>query len=134
MPFGVQEYQGGTPQEAIAFRNDRPALTPFPGPGPKWQVSTEGGQEIVWSRNGRELFYRNGSQMMSVPIEARSEFRAGKPVQLFEGPYLPCCAGLPEYDVSLDGQRFNMLSEKQLVATHLNVVLNWKATVTSLAE
>ena len=50
-------------------------VTPFPGPGPKWQVSTEGGQEIVWSRSGRELFYRNGSQMMSVPIEATSEFR-----------------------------------------------------------
>jgi eukaryotic-like serine/threonine-protein kinase len=109
-------------------------VTPFPGPGPKWQVSTEGGQEIVWSRNGRELFYRNGSQMMAVPIEARSEFRAGKPVQLFDSPYVLCCPGLPEYDVSLDGQRFIMLGEKQLVATHLNVVLNWKATVTSLAK
>jgi serine/threonine protein kinase/Tol biopolymer transport system component len=109
-------------------------VTPFPGPGPKKQVSTEGGQEIVWSRSGRELFYRNGSQMMSVPIEATSEFRAAKPVQLFEGPYLPCCPGVPEYDVSLDGQRFIMLSEKQLVPTHLNVVLNWKATLPSLAK
>ena len=109
-------------------------VTPFPGPGPKWQVSTEGGQEIVWSRSGRELFYRNGSQMMSVPIEATSEFRAGKPVQLFERAYLPCCPGLPEYDVSLDGQRFIMITEKQLVPTHLNVVLNWKATVPSLAK
>ena len=71
-------------------------VTPFPGPGPKWQVSTEGGQEIVWSRSGRELFYRNGSQMMSVPIEATPEFHPGKPVQLFQGPYLPCCPGLPD--------------------------------------
>ena len=91
-------------------------------------------REIVWSRSGRELFYRNGSQMMSVPIEATSEFRRGKAVQLFEGPFLACCPGLPEYDVSLDGRRFIMLTEKQLVPTHLNVVLNWKATVPSLAK
>ena len=110
-------------------------VTPFPGPGPKWQVSTEGGQEIVWSRSGRELFYRNGSQMMSVhPSRPHQSFRQASRYSYSKVPYLPCCPGLPEYDVSLDGQRFIMLSEKQLVPTHLNVVLNWKATVPSLAK
>src|SRR5258706_2718859 len=33
-------------------------VRPFPGPGGKWQVSTGGGVMPVWSRNGRELFYR----------------------------------------------------------------------------
>jgi Tol biopolymer transport system component len=34
-------------------------VQPYPGPGGKWQISTEGGMEPVWNRNGRELFYRN---------------------------------------------------------------------------
>ena len=31
-------------------------VQPFPGPGRKWQISPEGGEEPVWARNGRELF------------------------------------------------------------------------------
>lgn len=38
----------------------------YPGPGGKWQISTEGGPEPVWNRNGRELFYRNGDKMIAV--------------------------------------------------------------------
>ena len=39
-------------------------VQPFPGPGPKWLVSTDGGIDPVWSRDGRELFYRQDDQMM----------------------------------------------------------------------
>ena len=35
-------------------------VTRFP-PSGKWQISTEGGTEPMWSRDGRELFYRNGN-------------------------------------------------------------------------
>ena len=41
-------------------------VQPYPGPGGKWQISTEGGTEPVWNRNGRELFYRTGDKMMAV--------------------------------------------------------------------
>ena len=34
-------------------------VQPYPGPGGKWQISTEGGTEPVWNPNGRELFYRS---------------------------------------------------------------------------
>lgn len=30
-------------------------VQPYPGPGGKWQISTEGGTEPVWNRNGREV-------------------------------------------------------------------------------
>ena len=39
-------------------------VQPYPGPGGKWQISTEGGTEPVWNPNGRELFYRSGDKMM----------------------------------------------------------------------
>src|SRR4029453_664746 len=41
----------------------------FPGPGEKWPISLEGGNEPVWPRNGRELFYRAGDTMMAVDVQ-----------------------------------------------------------------
>src|ERR1700676_3906504 len=64
-------------------------VQPYPGPGGKWQISTEGGTEPVWNPNGRELFYRSGAKMMVVDIATQPNFVPGKPRMLFEGPYLP---------------------------------------------
>ena len=49
-------------------------VRPFPGPGGKWQVSTDGGTEPVWARSGRELFFRSGDRMMAAPIAGDREF------------------------------------------------------------
>jgi hypothetical protein len=103
-------------------------VQPYPGPGGKWQISTEGGTEPVWNPNGRELFYRSGDKMMAVDIATQPSFAAGKPRMLFEGPYAPTPATFPNYDVSPDGQRFLMLKpseQGQAVPTQINVVLNW---------
>ncbi len=103
-------------------------VQPYPGPGGKWLISTEGGVEPVWNPNGRELFYRNGDKMMAVEVTTRPGFSAGKPKALFEGKYLPTPVTFPNYDVSPDGQRFLMLkpSEPEAAApTQINVVLNW---------
>src|SRR4029453_8678885 len=39
-------------------------VRPFPGPGGKWQISTNGGVYPTWSRTRHELLYRNGQQIM----------------------------------------------------------------------
>ncbi len=103
-------------------------VQPYPGPGGKWQISTDGGMEPVWNRNGREIFYRKGDKMMAVDISTQPSFSAGKPRILFEGRYERTPATGPNYDVSPDGQRFLMLkpSEQEVAApTQINVVLNW---------
>jgi Tol biopolymer transport system component len=100
----------------------------YPGPGGKWQISTEGGTEPAWNRNGRELFYRNGDKMMAVDIVTQPSFAAGKPRMLFAGPYELSPATSPNYDVSADGQRFLMLKPaeaSETAPTQINVVLNW---------
>ena len=108
-------------------------VRPFPGPGGKWQVSTDGGSEVTWSPKGNELFYRTGNQkekMMVVDIQAQPTFSAGKPRLLFEGSYVaggPTAAGAM-YSVSPDGQRFLMTKapeQLQSGLTQINVVLNW---------
>jgi hypothetical protein len=102
-------------------------VQPYPGPGGKREISTEGGTEPVWNPNGKELFYRSGDKMMSVVIDTQPGFAAGKPRMLFEGQYVPTPLTAPYYDVSPDGQRFLMLkpAEQEQAPTQINVVLNW---------
>jgi Tol biopolymer transport system component len=101
----------------------------YPGPGGKYQISTEGGTEPVWNPNGRELFYRRGDKMMVVEIATQPGFAAGKPRMLFEGRYKLAPVPFDNYDVSADGQRFLMLKPIEQTSssalTQINVVLNW---------
>jgi serine/threonine-protein kinase len=96
---------------------------PFPGPGQKWQISSDGGSQVVWARNG-ELFYRNGNKMMAVNVKTRPNFNADTPQLLFEGQY-SSFVHRRNYDVTSDGQRFLMLQSADPAATQVNVVLNW---------
>ena len=60
---------------------------PFLGSGEKLTISTQGGNEPVWSRNGRELFYRSGDAMMAVEVTTNPVLSTGRPRRLFERPY-----------------------------------------------
>jgi len=137
-PFLRTQFSEGAPRFSpdgrwLAYVSDESGrievyLQPYPGPGAKWQISTEGGTEPVWNPNGRGLFYRQGNKMMAVDVTTQPIFSAGRPKMLFEGPYVPAPALLPDYDVSPDGQRFLMLkpAESQASApTQIHVVLNW---------
>jgi hypothetical protein len=110
-------------------------VRPFPGPGGKVQISSEGGTEAVWSRSGRELFYRNGVRMMAVAVTQDPTFSAAKPRLLFEGRYeMGPVPGMTNYDVSRDGERFLMLKTPQgAAAPPLDVVLNWFGDVSRRA-
>jgi eukaryotic-like serine/threonine-protein kinase len=103
-------------------------VRPASGEGAKWQLSSEGGEEPLWSKNGRELFYRNGPKWMAVAVTTEPQFKASTPHMLFEGPYL----NVPgvSYDVAADG-RFLMLEEnyKQPATLQLQVILNWSEEV-----
>ncbi len=102
-------------------------VQPYPGPGGKWQISSDGGQEPVWNPQGGELFYRSGNRIMAVAVETDDGFAAGTPRMLFAGPYQPTDASFPWYDVSPDGQRFLMLEPvgSQAGGTQIVVVQNW---------
>ena len=90
-----------------------------------WQISTTGGTSVAWSRDGRELFYRNGAAMMRIAIDSSDSFVHGTPEVLFEGRYY---AGQGRsYDVAPDG-RFLMLKATDDGAagvTEIQVVVNW---------
>jgi eukaryotic-like serine/threonine-protein kinase len=96
----------------------------YPGPGGKWQISNEGGMRPVWSRDGRELFYRNGNKLMAVPIETKPAFTPGTPHLLWEGEYF--ISG-HYYDVMPGAKQFLFIKqvEQPHASTQINVILNW---------
>ena len=110
-------------------------VQPWPGPGPKIQISSEGGMDPIWSRDGKELFYRNGDKMMVVPVSLGGGFQAGKPRALWQAQYslgMSSSCGPPgttsaNYDVTGDGQRFLMVKDLDQGAgsTRIVVVLNF---------
>lgn len=119
----------------IAYASDESGrreiyVQPYPGPGGKWQISDGGGNEPMWNPSGREIFYRNGDKMMAADVSTSSGFAAGKPHQLFAGPYLqnPQAYARANYDVSPDGERFLMIKptdQEQPEPTEIHVILNW---------
>jgi len=108
----------------------------FPGPGAKVQVSSDGGTDPVWKRNGGELYYRNGDSMMAVPVSTGPTFSAGRPQELWKGHYSPgmgsSCGGpgptSSNYDVTADGKRFLMVKDDDqdyATSKQIVVVLGW---------
>ncbi len=100
------------------------------GAAQRVQVSSEGGDEPVWSPQGSELFYRRGDQLIAVPVSTASSVTLGKPAALFEGRYDvdPFNGDATNYDVSRDGQRFVMVrpaADPARSLLQLNVVVNW---------
>jgi hypothetical protein len=102
----------------------------FPKPTGKWKVSTEGGAEPQWRRDGRELFYLGGRprKLMAVDVRAvGATFQAGVPRALFEANLDPRTNVRNRYVVSPDGQRFLIIAPaEQAAPTPLTVVLNWR--------
>ncbi len=107
----------------------------WPGPGPKIQISSDGGTDPLWTRKGNEIFYRNGDNMMVVPVSVSAGLEAGRPRVLWEGHYsqgMSSSCGPPgvssgNYDISADGDRFLMVrdNDQDVASTKLVVVLNW---------
>jgi hypothetical protein len=89
-------------------------------------VSSNGGHDPVWSRNGKELFYQNDGKLMSVTVDAqKSELHLKAPEVLFEGGFVPYLTNTPNtYDVAPDG-RFLMIEPNASAATSLVLVKNW---------
>ena len=106
-------------------------VQPYPGPGERKIVSTEGGISPVWSRDGSELFYLNhdDKKMMVVDVVLQPSFSAGLPRLLFDlwDDYIGS-GPTRGYDISPDGQY--MLTSEQIIPerfpiTQISVILNW---------
>ena len=94
--------------------------------GAKWQVSTNGGAQPRWRRDGKELFYLAADQkLMAVAVKGEASFEVGTPKVLFQTREL---VGRYRYAVTTDGQRFLVNTPLEEASTApITVVLNWTA-------
>jgi len=122
----------------IAYTSDESGrdevyVQPFPGPGGKWQISNEAGDEPLWSRDGRELFYRQSyhqrdNQAFVVDVQTGPVFSASKPRLLFTAQGYSGMGPVRTWDISPDGRRFlvvKMEERKSRPVTELVLVQNW---------
>jgi Tol biopolymer transport system component len=122
----------------IAYQSDKTGrdeiyLRPFPGPGPDAPVSTNGGAQVRWNPNGRELFYvANDDRLMAVPITMAPDGKTVEPGT--SSPLFTTRVGSTamlkyrqQYVVSGDGQSFVMNSlVTDPTTSPITVILNWK--------
>ncbi len=98
----------------------------FPESSGRWMISTGGGSQPRWRKDGREIFYiAPNDTFMAVPVQAESSFTFGTPLELFQTRTKADIGGV--YDVTADGQRFlvNILPVDLESRLEVVLVLNW---------
>jgi Tol biopolymer transport system component len=104
-------------------------VSPFLSANGKWQVSSAGGTEPRWRKDGKELFYRSAEgKMTAVAVTTGARFEVGSPVALFQTHRRQPVSSQDvfSYDVSGDGQRFLIATKvDETNAAPLSVLLNW---------
>jgi hypothetical protein len=107
-------------------------LQPFPGPGARVPISVNGGAQVRWRADGKELFFvALDDRLMAVPITLASNggsADAAAPVSLFAtrigGAVQP--GSRQQYSVLPDGQRFRMNTVLEgAAALPIIVIVNW---------
>jgi len=122
----------------IAYQSDKTGrfeiyVQPFPGPGGDSRVSIDGGAQVRWNPNGKELFYVAPDQrLMAVPIHLAADgstVTVDTPLGLFTtnvGTGAPN-TNRQQYMVGRDGESFVMNSVLgQAKTSPITVILNWK--------
>ena len=110
-------------------------VIPFPGPGPRLQVSTSGGGQVRWSPDGREIYFVDsddrGAHLMAVSVqESGATLHIGSPRVYYEG-WLGSHPARPVYDAHPDGKRLLAIKREPQVAggdtSHVVLVFGWLA-------
>jgi len=97
-------------------------VQPYPELDRRWTISSSGGTDPVWARNGSELFFRDGTRMISVEVNLAPEFEAGAETVLFESLMWTDPFGDQSYDVFPDGQSFAMFQRDAAGEPRLRVL------------
>jgi hypothetical protein len=136
--FDEHRAQTSPDSQWVAFQSDESGqdeiyVQPFPGPGSKWPVSTSGGTQVRWRRDGKELFYvALDGRLVAVPIQLGSSTKppeVGAAVPLFAPPLggaIQQADFRHQYMVSADGQRFLVATVGEPTISPITVILNWK--------
>ena len=115
--FAYQSDEGNRPDVYVR---------PMSGAGGRWQVSNAGGEEPMWSRDGKSLYYRYEGRFMRVSVALEPTFQSGLPSMLFDGIFnLRSDTGV-SYDPHPEGGRFLMIRAADLASGgSIRLITRW---------
>ena len=116
----------------IAYVSDRTGrhevyVEPFLQEGQRVRVSLDGGIDPVWSKDGRELYFRDGEAIMAAAVQSGPTLAFSEPELLFKSEI--DMTQTRNWDVSADG-RFVLVESDPATMREFQVVLNWFSTLT----
>lgn len=135
-PFEERDAQFSPDGTWVAYQSNESGrhevyVQPFNGDGERVRISTNGGVQVRWHTDGRELFYLTfEGHLMSVPVAPASDGRSLRPDAAV--PLFPTSVGatqgtaLHSYVVAPDGQRFLIDTVLEQQAAPIALILNWK--------
>jgi serine/threonine-protein kinase len=106
-----------------------------PAQSGRWQVSTTGGSEPKWSKDGGTLYFRYNTVLWSAKVEAGTGFQTGNPVQVLNNVYDPRIETGVAYDVHPDGRLLMIRpAGEQVAGNTLRLIVNWLDQLTDPAR
>jgi Tol biopolymer transport system component len=136
-PFDEDEGTFSPDGRRVAYVSDESGrkevfVASFPDPSQRIRVSSDGGIQPRWSRDGRELYFvSKGETMMAAPFEPSSGVPTAPPARLFDvpisyafGSHVPL-----RYDVAPDGRFLILVRASKAPPPPLVLVLNWQAAL-----
>jgi serine/threonine protein kinase len=141
--FNESQGQLSTDSRWMAYTLDKSGqrevyVQPFPSADNELKVSTAGGEQPRWSRDGKELFYMGldgklNTVRITVSPGPKPALTAGTPAVLFDSHIATPNQPFFNYDVTADGKRF-LIGTTPLAAAStsptvppLTVRVNWNA-------
>jgi eukaryotic-like serine/threonine-protein kinase len=90
-------------------------------------VSSDGGTEPLWSRDGRELFFQSGTRLMAVSVTPGATVSTSAPRVVHEGRFLKSINSNTPSTITRDGSRFLRIQrvEPERAITRIDLVINW---------
>lgn len=107
---------------------DEVYLQRWPPRGGKIAVSTRGGHTPLWSRDGREIFYREGAQLVAVRFDPANA-SLSRPQALFATGSFLTDDNIHRFDVAADGRFLMIESDTAQRRDEIRVILNWTEEV-----
>ena len=101
-------------------------VQPYPGPGPRVQISREGAADVWWSADSRQLLWASVGlrSLWRADVMTGSRLTAGTPERLASLP-----SGILSLDLTPDRQRLLTLSPDTAGSGSMAVVQNWRAAL-----
>jgi eukaryotic-like serine/threonine-protein kinase len=140
-PYNERQGQFSPDGRWIAYSSDESGsnqiyVQSFPAGAGKFQVSTAGGLQPRWRRDGKEIFYISADgRLTAVDVKTSPKFETGAPQALFDAQLTGVGLARPyfRYDVAADGKRFlvNTVAADRAgpAPTPITVIVNWPAAL-----